>query len=293
MNLVQKLLGRITKDKKTVLVIGDALTDVWIHGRTEKCQDNCTKFVEESQCRTPGGAANAQRSLSRWPITTRLFAWAENDRPVKTRFVDNGILQVIVFRHDYELNTIERNRNEYEWARTDAIDAIQHAGTVLHAGAVLLSDYDKGFLTPEFIREVAVLCKERGIPCVADCKRTPEVYDGCILKGNEAYHLKYGRQLPINGQVVITHGNRCVFAATKFGWEGKPIGDMLLPVKCLNHVGAGDCFAAHLTLALAYEFSFREAVAVAHSAGRVYVQHAHNRPPCPDEIAADLNFTAT
>lgn len=58
-------------------------------------------------------------------------------------------------------------------------------------------------------------------------------------------------------------------------------------VNCVSHVGAGDCFAAHLVLALAHGFSLEDAAAIAHSAGRVYVQHEHNRPPMPEEIAED------
>ena len=59
-------------------------------------------------------------------------------------------------------------------------------------------------------------------------------------------------------------------------------------VRVVSHVGAGDCFGAHIVLALAHGFSLREAAALAHSAGRVYVQFPHNRAPRPEEIAADL-----
>jgi len=60
-------------------------------------------------------------------------------------------------------------------------------------------------------------------------------------------------------------------------------------VECKSHVGAGDCFAAHLTLALAHGIPLEQAAAIAHSAGRVYVQHLHGRPPYPIEIRKDLS----
>lgn len=281
MNLVQKLISRINEVKKRVLIIGDAVTDVWVHGRIEDCQDGCQKFVETSRLRlaTPGGAANAEHSLIHWKADTRLFAWASNDRPVKTRYVDES--GTIVFRHDNEEEIVERNRHNYEWLRTDAVDAIKYAS------AVLLSDYDKGFLTKEFIREAASKCVLYGIPCVADCKCAPEIYDGCMMKGNIEWSNKYryypnvltrGSDLPI----VVKQG-----AIGPFRYLADPNmknGE----TSCVNHVGAGDCFAAHLTLALAYGFSLREAAALAHSAGRVYVQHAHNRPPRVEEIERDL-----
>ena len=61
-----------------------------------------------------------------------------------------------------------------------------------------------------------------------------------------------------------------------------------MEVEVKNHVGAGDCFAAHLILGLAYGLSLEDAATVAHSAGRVYVQFPHNRPPLPSEIVADF-----
>lgn len=286
MTLVRQLLKTISTNPKKVIVIGDAVTDVWIHGHTDICQDNCVKFIEHSRYSTFGGAANAHNCLKYWPIKSDLFAWYPSDQPVKTRYIDAD--NNIVFRHDNELETIKTNRDGYEWLRTDAIDAIKNTG------AVLLSDYDKGFITPQFIKEVVTLCKQYKVPCIADCKREPEVYTGCILKCNVDYQHKYrdvlGRLIfgsnSDNIQVVITNGsmNPTIFMdGTSSG-----LGYDLRNVKCRNHVGAGDCFAAHLTLAIAHGFSLRNAAALAHSASRVYVQHLHNTPPTPDDITMDL-----
>lgn len=296
MNLVHKLQARIAEENKPIVVIGDAMADVWIHGHVEECQDGCPKFVEESRTAVPGGAANAERSISRWSepycpfgsvetmrpmVTTVLCALLEKDRVAKARFVDNS--GKIVFRHDDDIETnyifIQNNHQQcYRWEIPRALKAIEIAG------AVLLSDYDKGFLTPEFIQQVVAKCKKHNVPCVADCKRAPEVYDGCTLKCNEEYTKKHSLTSAYRNmaQVIVTHG-----ANTPFSQEFQR-QDELQSVPLVNHVGAGDCFAAHLTLALAYGFSLREASALAHSAGRVYVQHQHNYPPYPYEIAADM-----
>ena len=274
MNLVEKLLTEIANSHKHIVIIGDTMVDRWVHGHLAECQDGCPKFVQESVVEVPGGAANAERCLSGWNVRTSLYGFATNDGPVKTRYVEGG---KIVFRADDDRPSDRGTK--YEWARKLASEMVGCAA------GVLLSDYDKGFLTPEFIREVAELCKKRSIPCVADCKRAPEVYEGCVLKGNSAWDDKYG-----DGKIrrdvleVITLGE-CVPQVN---------GELLLDfpslplIKCVNHVGAGDCFAAHLTLALSYGFSLKESAALAHSAGRVYVQHPHNKPPTPTEIAADI-----
>jgi len=61
------------------------------------------------------------------------------------------------------------------------------------------------------------------------------------------------------------------------------------PQHCVNHVGAGDCFGAWLTLGLAHGLRLQEAARLAHAAGRVYVRHPHNRPPWPHEIRKELD----
>lgn len=279
-DLVGTLLGRIKEKVKRVLVIGDVMIDRWIHGRITPCQDGCPKFVQESILDTPGGAANAERCLSNWGVNTSLYGQVREDRPIKTRYVTDG---GIVFRADNDV----KMASVYRWAQREALE------TVKCAGAVLLSDYDKGFLAPEFIAQVTESCKLLGVPCIADCKRAPEVYEGCILKGNREWNDKYQHPSKWNECVscswVLTLGGEQCVVNPSGKYDDTHLCGVTGSVKCVNHVGAGDCFAAHLALCLAYGFSIKEAAVLAHSAGRVYVQHPHNYPPTPAEIAADLS----
>jgi len=195
-NLVQQLLSKIAEEEKLVVIIGDAMADVWIHGHTEKCQDGCKKFVEVLRCTTPGGAANAERCLSNWGIATTLCGHWREARGTKTRYIDQD--GKIVFRHDLDMLV----GVEYDQTRQNALEWVGCAS------GVLLSDYDKGFITPEYIANIAGLCQQRGTPCVADCKRAPNVYAGCVLKGNEEWAKKYAAELEqFNGDVIITRGN--------------------------------------------------------------------------------------
>lgn len=281
MNLVDCLLGKIKDDTKHVVVIGDAIVDLWVHGHTSRCQENCTRFVQEKVVETSGGAANAEHCLSHWGVGTLLYSYLGRDCSIKCRYVED---EKVIFRADHD----RLPSGDYAWVRQVALEA------VYSAGGVLISDYDKGFLPPEFIRGVVATCRDRGVPCVADCKRAPELYSGCVLKCNSDYHYKYNAELSAlvdagpRSSLVVTDGPR-----TPAVWDaGKSVKlglGFLLPVRCVNHVGAGDCFAAHLTLALAYGFSLKDAAVLAHGAGRVYVQHPHNRPPLPSEVAVNLS----
>ncbi len=280
--LIDRLIKLDRTNTRRILIIGDRIVDTYVSGHLNDCQEGCPKFTEESRATVPGGAENAARTLSNWKAVVSMHT--QPIGPVKTRFMVGG---KCVFRLDDDRPG--RTTQNFAAYRGDALRALLSESRPV--GAVLLSDYDKGMLSScgDFIQQVAQICKRKGIPCVADCKRAPEVYAGCILKCNSEYQHKHNdkRNWTEDGHsLVVTEGpvNPCV-------WDRGQLqkGFQFLPaVKCLNHVGAGDCFAAHLTLGLSYGLSLREAVTVAHSAGRVYVQHPHNRPPRLEEISADM-----
>lgn len=269
MNLAERLHEEVRTQNKQIVIVGDAMTDVWVYGRISDCQENCTKFTERERCIVPGGAANAAKCLMYWSTRYVLYTHHDQFRPIKTRFV--GTDGKIVFRYDDETRLLPIIDHDY--IRRDALRHIQHES----CHAVLLCDYDKGVLTPSFLKEVAATCSERGIPCVIDAKRHPDLYGGAIIKGNSDWAGRYGSAdvTTYGCQSPVVHG---VIAA----------GSLLPRVRCVNHVGAGDCFAAILTLALAHGFSLIEAAEVAHSAGRVYVQHPRNQPPRPEEVIEDM-----
>jgi bifunctional ADP-heptose synthase (sugar kinase/adenylyltransferase) len=262
--MIDRLIDLDRTTPKLVLIVGDGMNDVYVHGRLQDtCQEHCPKFIEERRVIVAGGAGNAARSLVNWKSKTMLFNGGS--KPIKTRFMVDG---KCVFRHD------DDNYNQITlFLSRDVMPVLMN-----EPDAVLLSDYDKGTLTPEFIKEMSSQCRHHGIPCVADAKRNPDMYKGCIVKGNEHYWGGY----PLPKLAVATYGK------DRPGIGISLVGIELPPVKCINHVGAGDCFVAHLTLALAHGFTLEDSATIAHSAGRVYVQHAHNRPPRPDEISADM-----
>ncbi len=262
------LLDRIRERGHRIVVIGDNMVDRWIHGHMAACQDGCPKFVQDSVKETAGGAANAAASIRHWGARVSLYGYTEHDCPRKCRYMEDG---KIVFRADEDG---PYDRTGYQWARDLALDMVSHARVVL------LSDYDKGFLQPAFVLEVADLCWKLGIPCVADVKREPELYRHCITKANEDWDTKHpgASDVLTRGALVPLMKHDAVCAC-------------LPPVACVNHVGAGDCFVAHLALGLAYGFSIKEAATLAYSAGRVYVQRPHSCPPQPSEVLADMLLT--
>lgn len=266
---VGRLVELDASNRKRVVVLGDAMTDVYVSGYLSECQDHCQKFVEQSRVVVPGGALNAVRSLSDW--RAHVFPLVQSGPPsLKVRYVAGG---KFVFRHDLEhVSDCEESRRHAERALRE-----------FEVDALLISDYCKGFLTRELIRFAIEEMGKRGVPCVVDAKRQPDVFHGAVLKCNDAYAAVYPGVLE-RSNTVVTHGPGLPMVVQRT--QSAP-ALVTRSVQCINHVGAGDCFAAHLTLALAHGFGLADAAAIAHSAGRVYVQHPHNRPPLKAEVLAD------
>lgn len=276
---INRLIKEDRESPRTIFFVGDAMTDVYIHGKLGSCQEECYKLMEESYHSVPGGAANAERSLRNWKVN-KISLFNEVLGPIKTRFMVNN---KCVFRHDNDhCDFDKRTVRVKNWVTlNECINEIN---------AVLISDYDKGLLTPSFLEDVIKLCKQYKIPCVVDAKRQASIYKGAIIKGNVDWMVKHGFGLTQN--YVITQGGDSPYGmshtnSTWNAWAIESRRDVVYPV--VNHVGAGDCFASHLTLALAHDFSLKDAAAVAHSAGRVYVRHIHNRPPYPEEVREDVS----
>jgi D-beta-D-heptose 7-phosphate kinase/D-beta-D-heptose 1-phosphate adenosyltransferase len=198
--------------------------------------------------------------------------------PEKTRLMVGGRIS---FRFDVEPPDYNANDKELDEWRHLARKAIH----MMEWDAVLISDYMKGFLDNDLIRDIITLCQKKNVPVVVDAKRAIEVYRGAsVLKCNAAYAQKYVRNW--HHDVVVTNGAERPEMINGRGFE--EAGTDRPGVRCVNHVGAGDAFAAALTVALLHTNSFEQAVELAHCAGRCYVQKPHNHPVWPHEVRRDL-----
>lgn len=310
---IAKLYEMDVASPKNIAVIGDAMIDRYIYGQVTSCQDGvpCFKNVfEGSHFTSPGGAANAARQLDRWRSNVELISFwggaygylgafnSEQMRfgsmlcfaeplmqlPLKERHYEKD---KIIWRKDTECADYGLSASRLLECRNIAVKALQE----MRFDAILVSDYDKGFLDLETLFKIYDIGLLKNIPVVTDAKRAPNYYQGGILKCNREYQTKHRSLGASHHQgLVITNGEQppyCVGLGAEV-YKGSP-KHPLPRVPCINHVGAGDCFAAHLALALAHGLSIKDASTIAHSAGRVYVQHRHGRSPYPHEIHKDLH----
>lgn len=273
MNLVEKLMKADDESPKNIMVIGDLMRDIYIYGHAEGCQENCVCLKEVDRIGVPGGVGNAARTLAYWRSGSNLRVFAQHcGESIKTRFITG--VNTIQFRHDCDHICEKPEKVHFKvWT------ALEDEGYA--PDAVLLSDYNKGVLTVPFITKMIRFCNVHHIPCVVDAKRDPKLYEGAVIKGNAEWAWKFKPKMTTEN-MVVTNGKENPTIAGRF------IRNQYLPVNCINHVGAGDCFSAHMTMALAHELSLEDAVTVAHSAARVYVQKPYNEPPKREPIADDL-----
>lgn len=190
MNLARKLIDLDRQTAKRILIAGDGMRDIYVHGHFGECQEDCPKFVEDFRVEVPGGACNAERSLENWNAAKNIICFCHTN-PIKTRFIVNG---EYVFRHD----------DEGPRPKPMTLDLVE----MDYYDAVLISDYDKGFLTPEIIQTIIRAANERKNPVVVDAKREPSIYVGAIIKCNEEYYQKYKIELAKHKTVIVTRGEK-------------------------------------------------------------------------------------
>lgn len=309
-NEIQKLFDSIQTRRAKIAVIGDVLIDEYV--RTEKVERMSPESdgvpilrTEAPSYRVPGGAGNCARQLTRWPADVFLLGLVDlptdvmlrrfginqaysvthgtGHNPVKRRYFvgDNMVL-----RHDDEQLGYGCGPEELPQLRRKIL-ANLHALLCDHKIDVLVvSDYDKGLLDEWLLQEIFMLCRAAGAKTVVDAKQGPWLYRGAnVLRMNEAYCDRYASALYVGEHFdleVVTHGSGLTSCRTaKDAWN---IVAQSSREPAVSVIGAGDCFTAHLALALADLCGIQLASEIADAASRLYVQDNYNTPVYPLDV---------
>jgi D-beta-D-heptose 7-phosphate kinase/D-beta-D-heptose 1-phosphate adenosyltransferase len=138
--------------------------------------------------------------------------------------------------------------------------------------AVVISDYNKGFLTYEHIESII----ENSIPVFIDTKKTDlERFQGAWVKINE---LEYSRLKSECSGLIVTLGEHGAKV---------PHHDIHCPTKAVEVMdvcGCGDTFLASLTAQYLFTKDIEKAIIFANVAAGITVQHRGNYAPSYDEI---------
>jgi D-beta-D-heptose 7-phosphate kinase/D-beta-D-heptose 1-phosphate adenosyltransferase len=240
-------------------VIGDSCTDVYNYG-------TCTRLSPEAPVpvvklsyseEKPGMALNVEKNLKAFGHETLILTNRENI--VKERFVDQTTMQ----------HLLRVDRGEEKELEPMFIGLLKTVGNMsFDYDCVVISDYNKGFLTHEKCKELIKELSKRKVKIFVDSKKKDlSCYSECIIKVNKE-EFEEMEVLPLNSEIIVT-----------LGAEGARWRENLFPVESTNVFdvcGAGDTFMASFVTALMSTDSFEESIKFANKCAGISVKKFGN-----------------
>ena len=210
-----------------VLLIGDSCTDEWVYGSCDRLSPEAPipvmKYRETQSA--PGMAANVYENLKSLGINVNFLTHKE--KITKTRYV-----------HEKSNQQIMRLDTEPE---VEPLHPSQITMAAVHQSydAIVISDYDKGFIAVEDIQHLASRNPDIKIFVDTKKKKLPTQYPNIIYKINQKeFNLLDPDHIPKGENMIVTHG------ANGALWNHKTFP---VPItRVFDVTGAGDTFLAAL-----------------------------------------------
>jgi rfaE bifunctional protein kinase chain/domain len=238
-----------------ILVVGDAMMDVYHFGRVERVSPEAPVpiFIEERQKGRPGGAGNVASNVVSLGLQAESVMYKGPMITKKIRYMAGHHL---MFRIDQDQIQTPTPGQIAEIARL--LPEVQ---------AVIVSDYGKGFVTRELIETVTAL----KIPVVVDPKGDCwQKYDGATYIIPNAQEWRQvclsGRMCEVDN-IIVKQGELGAQIISK----SKNIQVPTNPAKVYDVTGAGDTFIAAFTCALVSGYDILNCVKIANRAAGIVV----------------------
>ena len=226
-----------------VLLLGDSCEDEYIYGRCTRISPEApVPVLDYAKIKTTSGmAGNVCLNLQVFGIDITFLT--NKEQLVKTRFIDEKSNQQIL-RVDNE----EKIKPLMIPVITDSFDA------------VVISDYNKGYLTTEKIFEIV---ESSTCPVFIDSKKTilPNK-PNCFIKINDVEYEKLD-DYNIENLIVTKGSEGCIYKQTLYPAEKVNVYDV---------VGAGDTFLAALVYGYITTNNIDESLMMGNKAAAIAVQ---------------------
>lgn len=304
-DIVDKFAGR------KVLVVGDAILDVYMTGVTDRlCREAPVPVISlQEQKSFCGGAANTALNLAALgarPYFMTVVGSDSSGRELSKILQESGVdTSCILFAQDRRTIVKRRISSSYnilvrvDEGNTDPVsdesertmaDLLRRLSGALDA--VIISDYGYGVVTAGFIRELSRLGPQTGVPLAVDARdlrRYKDLrpafvkpnYDECVKILNIPKRPGQERVGQIMGQgtrLLEVTGAGCVAATMDmngtllFEKGKKPYSISAEPRSHKETIGAGDTFSSAAVLALSAGATARTAVELASAAASVVLE---------------------
>jgi D-glycero-beta-D-manno-heptose-7-phosphate kinase len=311
---------------KRVLVVGDAMLDEFLWGRVARISPEAPVPVVEitSESFHLGGAANVAanvRSLGGQAVVAGVVGADLAGEKLRQALAASGVEDAltvadggrpttlktrIVAHHQQVVRADREDAEDIEGALEAAL--LESVRRVLpHAHAVVVSDYQKGVVTPGVMKAVRGLARRRGVPLLVDPKvgHFPLYRGVTLVKPNQSaaeratgLRIRDEASLRAAGERILKM-LRCTAALITRGEQGLSLFQAGRPPahvataarEVFDVTGAGDTVMAALALALAAGASLEEGARLANCAAGVVVGKLGTATAEPAEVldAIDRN----
>lgn len=323
----------LSKIKGTkILVIGDIMLDTYEHGQVKRISPEAPVpiFKPLQEKHMLGGVGNVAANLAALGCTVRLVARIGRDAAGKTitTLTDNLNIQASFFYQPGCPTTVKTRliADNHHLLRIDAEDVHPISDTVRKMAEqaclkalgkvdiVLLSDYDKGLLTPKLCRSIISACNKCGKKVIVDPKGNDySKYSGAFLvKPNlKELALVSGENFDSSSPKLLNHvtatarslakklnTNSILVTLSEHGMVNVPIVSeepFHLPTKAhevFDVSGAGDTALASLGAAIGAGFSMHDAMRIANTASGIAVGKLGTTTVRIDELEKALSENA-
>lgn len=289
------------KEAKRILIVGDVMLDIYIKGEAKRLSPEAPCVVL-SGCSSPtsklGGASNVAYQLSENNVVSlcgrigddhwgdEILRIAQNEHIRVSNLIIDSSKTTTKTRYISESNhqLLRVDEDTIHGIPEETICKIIKEIIAGNYDAVVLSDYGKGVLTNDLCESVIDSCNEVGIPSIIDIKYSPynKFRKATLIKGNEKELRTLGASLGIEETdsynllrnisllldckyVVVTLGKKGIAGYCKSG------GYIEIPatdISIHDVTGAGDVVTAFITILIANQIPFEEALRLANNAAQ-------------------------
>lgn len=250
------------RDSFNILLIGDSCIDEYKIGTVDRLSPEAPvpviKIIENKT--VFGMASNVKTNLENLGVYADFIT--NTEKIFKTRYIDA--------RSGQHMLRVDTEPKITGWTGKTPHPINQY-------NAIIISDYNKGFLTYE---NIETIIKQASGPVFIDTKKTqladisaPHVF----VKINELEY-KNARSIPSN--LIITLGDKGALLKT----SDNETMISTNPVEVVDVCGAGDTFLSALAVQYLYTKNIESAIMFANYAAGITVQHRGNYAPSYDEI---------
>ncbi len=306
-----------------VLVAGDLMLDVGVFGDVERVSPEAPVPVVRvrRESASPGGAANVARNLAALgarPVPAGVVGKDEGGRRIvallrEAGLSTEGVVESAARPTTVKTRVIARRQQILRFDReTDQLLSPEEESALVErvrslwkdSRALIVSDYDKGAITPGLLSALLPQARERGLPVAVDPKirNFPHYRPITAItpnRGEAARALK----APVESEAEVEAAGRAIqerlgdpLVVLTLGEGGVAVFEPRGPLtripagarEVYDVSGAGDTVVAVLTLVLAAGGSPTEAAALANAAAGVVVGKLGTAAPAADEILAAI-----